>query len=499
MNINQLLDQKLFFLLIPIVVFFAFAKLGSEEIHQWDEARTGINAVDMIKNGDFINLHFAGEPDKVRAKPPFVVWMVATNFQLFGYNRFSLRIHSALATIAIFLLLYQIIVLYKSHLFAFATCLTLIPTRAIMGFHVGRTGDFDAVLLAFLLAGLWHFLRHLDFGKQRSIYWAALFWGLAFFTKGPAMGVLFPGLAVYVVLRGQFFPLLRKRSTYLAVGLLLLFPIAWYTTIALFGVQLDDPVVSGQNAFERMFLYDLRDRFTQTQFEGKVEEADPLFFFHTLAETYRYWHWIFYAACLWGVFSLFGKSNVVERISAFAKQPSWQLLLLSVPVWVLLGVFLSIATVTKTWYLAPAVPFVAITTLYGVEAWSRLWKYTPYVFLLFLGFTFYMRFLGPKEVRHESEPGNEDFNTELVQQHASDFRESETIYQIGEWPAQRVLLWLYFENRNVEYLKNTAQLQQIPKGQLVFTRNAYLSSNEAAFNTFEQLDADEHYVILRKK
>ena len=494
-TIARFLDHRLFYLLIPIVVFFSFARLGGEDIHQWDEARTGINAVEMIQNGDWINLHFAGEPDKVRAKPPFVVWMVATNFQLFGYNRFSLRIHSALASIAILLLLYQIIVLYKSHLFAFAACITFIPTRAILGFHVGRTGDFDAVLIAFLLAGLFHFLRYLDFNKQRGIYWAAFFWGLAFFTKGPAMGVLFPGLAVYVLIRQQFWPLLQKRTTYYAVGLLLLFPITWYLTIAFFGVQLDNPVVSGENAFERMFLYDLRDRFTQTDFEGKTELADPFYFFTTLNETYQYWNWLFYAVCVWGIVEWGRKRRSIVEL---AKQTPWQLLLLAVPIWFLLGLFLSIATVTKSWYLAPAVPFVAITLVYGIEALQQRFRYTAYLFIAFLGITFFMRFLGPKEIRHEAEAGNEDFSSELVAQFQAEIGKSETVYQIGEWPAQRILLWIYFENRKLAFLKSPKALQQAVRSSVVFTRLSYFSEHPDQFQNFELLGKDENYAILQK-
>ena len=180
-------------------------------------------------------------------------------------------------------------------------------------------------------------------------------------------------------------------------------------------------------------------------------------------------------------------------------QKEWQLLFLSVPVWFFLGLFLSIATVTKTWYLAPAVPFVAITTVYGFDALTKYFKYSPYLFLAFLAFTFYMRFLGPKEVRYEFEPGNEDFNTELVAQFANEFRESETIHQIGEWPAQRVLLWIYFENLNINYLKSHTKLAYIPSGELVFTRNTYLDKQKSQFTSFEVIGKDENYAILRKE
>ena len=110
-----------------------------------------------------------------------------------------------------------------------------------------------------------------------------------------------------------------------------------------------------------------------------------------------------------------------------------------------------------------------------------------------------MRFLGPKGIRYEFNPGNEDFNTELITQFTSELRESETIHQIGEWPAQRVLLWIYFENLNINYLKSPTKLADIPSGELVFTRNTYLDEQKPQFSSFELVGKDENYAILRKE
>ena len=99
----------------------------------------------------------------------------------------------------------------------------MLSVRAVIGFHVGRTGDFDAVLLAFLLAGLYFFLLYFDFEQPRALYLAALFWGLAFLTKGPAMAVLWPGLGLYIVLQKRLKELLLDRKilpTYFAISTL---------------------------------------------------------------------------------------------------------------------------------------------------------------------------------------------------------------------------------------------------------------------------------------
>ena len=488
-NLNPIF--RLSYLLVPLVIFFAFAKLGNQPIHQWDEARTGINAIEMLQNGDWINLYFGGEPDKIRAKPPLVIWWVATNFSILGYNTFALRLHSAIASVFIFLLVYKIIRLYKSPLFAAGVILILLSVRGILGFHVGRTGDFDAVLLAFLLAGLYAFLLYLEFDKPKAIYWAALAWGFAFLTKGPAMGILFPGIFLYLLLTKKLSWILKQRAIYFAGALCLLFPISWYLILYFFGVQLENPEVSGKNAFERMFLYDLKDRFTQTEFEGKTEQRDPLFLIHYLAENFAYWNYLFFTVFIGGLY-LWLKNRM--RWSFIEAQ---KLLLLSLSIWLSLGFFLSLVTVAKFWYFAPALPFVAITLMYGIE-WTYLQK--PWVITVFLGLwmtTMYFRYFGPKP-QATAGSKEDDFFTALIQENQSLIENMDSILVVGELPEQRVLLELYFTNPNLVYSDRNPNLEYLPEGSLFFYRVDEWIENELVTADAANIFADKNYGILAR-
>lgn len=475
-----------------LAIFLAFFRLGKTPVEQWDEAHTGINAVEMLQTGDPINLYFGGEPDRIRAKPPFVIWMVAANFSLFGYNPFSLRLHSAIATIFIFLFLYRIVQLYRPPLFAFGVCLMVFSVRAIIGFHVGRTGDFDAVLIAFLYAGLYFFLRYLDFMRYHDIYKAAILWGFAFLTKGPAFAVLFPGLFLYLLLDGRIAHVLRLREVYKALAILLAFPLLWYITVFFFGHQLDDPVVSGRNAFERMFLYDIVDRFTQTEFEGKQESSDPLFLWYVLRENFRYWNWIFYAVILFGI----GRKLITGL-------PKWEPLryrfaLLSICIWLPLAVFLSFGTAAKFWYFAPAVPFVAGTTMVGI--WWLYKRFPTVVWITFTAFwlfCMYYRYLGPKpQPTKGSMP--DDIFTQVIPRQAERLAADEKVYQVGEWPAQRALLYLYFANPNVVYGSWEEVQRDNGNDFSVFVRRQEWEDHREALSNFTILDEDEHYLILEK-
>ena len=488
---GYLTENRLLLCLLMVVTFLAFAKLGEKPPHLWDESRTGINAIEMLHNGDWVNLHFAGEPDKIRAKPPLLIWLVAGSFEAFGYSTFSLRVPSAIAIVFVFFLLFKIVHLYKPAWFAFAVGLMLLPARGLIGYHVGRTGDFDALLLCFLLAGLYFFLRYFDFGKKKAIYPAALFWGLAFLTKGPAMAVIFPGLVLYLLQTGRFKDIFRKE-VYLAGALCFLFPLGWFLTIHFFGAVVHNPEVSGNNAIQRMFLYDLFDRFTKTQFEGKSEASDPFFLFRYLSLNFKYWHYIFQLVVILGVARMF---FTIKKISF---SPDQLLMVLSINIWFTLGLFLSLGTASKTWYMAPAIPFIAITTLYGLE-WLYNYKYRrfwfiPHVFTAFFLFTMGMRFLIPDPSQPEVPP-----TPGVIAQYKSDLRVAPTITQMGTLPPQNVLLDLYFCNPKVAYSAGIDSTENLSGLHTIFADAQFWEKHHSKLTSFKVLGKDENYVILRKQ
>ena len=481
--------------LIPMVIFFAFAKLGDTPIHQWDEARTGINAIDMLNNGDWINLHFAGLPDKIRAKPPLVVWMVAFNFKWLGYHAFSLRLHSAIAVLFIFYFVYWITRMDYPPLFAGMVVLVLLSVRGILGFHVGRTGDFDAVLMAFLLAGLYYFMKYEWQGKTYGVWMAAIAWGFAFWTKGPAMAVLMPGLLMWLWWSGRLPALLKEPSVYGAIGIWLIFPMAWFLVIKWHGVELEEPVVSGKNAFERMFLYDLVDRFTQTAFEGKQERSDLFFLWKCLQEQFAIWSYTFWVVLVVGIVRL-GRTwkKLGSVIASFAP-----LLTLSISIWFSLGVFLSAATATKYWYFSPALPFVAITVVAGFWWAMDKWPNTLLSsFLLIWVLAMYFRYFGPKPIPTEGSKADDFFTSLLIENRAA-IELAPTVWQLGPLPQQRILLDLHFKNSNLVYQSSINSAIKPTSGDIIFMRNEWERPLELQDQSIKMIGKDENYTILQKQ
>ena len=56
--------------------YLCFGNLGEWHIEDYDEARHGINAYEMIQNNDYLVHTFRGEPDLWNTKPPLSFWLI---------------------------------------------------------------------------------------------------------------------------------------------------------------------------------------------------------------------------------------------------------------------------------------------------------------------------------------------------------------------------------------------------------------------------------------
>lgn len=171
---------------------------------EWDEARNGVNAYEMLHNHDWVNYYYAGHIDNWNAKPPLLIWLVVLCYKLFGVGEFALRFPSTVATLFFFYYFYRMVRLFEGDRTAFYTCLILLSCKAVIGQHVGLSGDFDALLLLFLTMSTYYLLLFLEFEHTWALNVAALFLGLAFYTKGIAAFVYVPGIAMYIGLRKKY-------------------------------------------------------------------------------------------------------------------------------------------------------------------------------------------------------------------------------------------------------------------------------------------------------
>ena len=82
---------------ILFLALLCFYHLDYGELMDWDEARHGVSAYEMLQTGEPIVTTYAYSPDYWNLKPPLSEWLIALGYKLFGYNAYGLRIFSGVS------------------------------------------------------------------------------------------------------------------------------------------------------------------------------------------------------------------------------------------------------------------------------------------------------------------------------------------------------------------------------------------------------------------
>ncbi len=235
-------------LLTGVLTWLMFGHLDSAWINDYDEARHGVNAYEMIRNGDYIVNTYQGEPDDWNLKPPLSLWLISLSYRIFEYNAFALRFFSALAGLLAALAVALWAGRNSGRGAALFTLLAFAGLSQLYGLHFARYGDADAQYqLFFTLAVLCALSARRNL---RLWYLCALFFGLAFLEKGlHAANVVLVCFAILLA-TGQ-----RRRLTVRRVALILLAGLAPILPWAIARYVRD-----GFTFFSNMFVTDVAGR-----------------------------------------------------------------------------------------------------------------------------------------------------------------------------------------------------------------------------------------------
>ncbi|MBX2986522.1 MAG: glycosyltransferase family 39 protein [Bdellovibrionaceae bacterium] len=263
-------------LCFALALFLLFWRLGTVPVSSWDEARYGGNAVEMTRSGDYVNYHFRGQLDLWNAKPPLQVWLIAGANRLFGENEFSLRLPSAIAGLLTLMVIFAWG--WRAGGPTLACLFLLLGTlnRALIGYHVARSGDMDALFVLGLAVFSFALFWLLEEKREDSFAWVMVFLGLAiaFMAKGFAFLLVGPG-ALWVV-RRSLRRILTSRRFWISSLVFFVTVAVWLGTLSLHGKSNPQSDI-GPNAAAVMVFYDIFGRF----FGGMnaVEEIEPFLVF----------------------------------------------------------------------------------------------------------------------------------------------------------------------------------------------------------------------------
>lgn len=447
-------------LLAILTIFFCFWKLGSAPLNEWDESRNGVNAIEMLQNGDYVNLYYGGEPDTWNAKPPLMIWLIAASYKVFGFNEFALRFPAALAAFISLIVLFQLLVLYTSRLSAFLTCLILMTVDGIIGKHVGRTGDFDALLLMFLLLAIYQFLLYFDFNKRNGIIFSAVFMGMAFYTKGLAALFIAPGLLIYTLSTKRLKAILTDYKFWISVFIFLCFVASWYLIITNYGLKFTSSKYGSENSFQTMWKYDILERLT-SGYNSTTAKQNYAFLLGYLDVKFNVWNYVFYLGILYWLYRRYWVSEKNGNISLSRK-----LVILSFCLILSMGLVLSLSAEAYFWYMTPALPFIAFVTVAGIKNTITGYRALAVVYILIFGFTF-----GRKAVELNNPKQYPEF---LLSASASLSNAPKvSLYAMGR---QDYLLYSLFKNQNVEVREELNDFSFIADEVIMVNRQFYEQS-----------------------
>ncbi len=202
--------------LLLCVGWLLFWRLGEMHIVDYDEARHGVSAYEMLRSGDYLVHTYQGEPDYWNLKPPLSFWSIALSYRIFGFNAFALRFYSALSALLAAIALTVWVWRNCGCWAALLPPLVFAANAGIYANHFARFGDADAQYqLFFTLAMLCMLASGRGFGW---LYGSALFFGLAFLDKGTHAATIPAVCLFYMLCTGRLKELSWKQILLLALA-----------------------------------------------------------------------------------------------------------------------------------------------------------------------------------------------------------------------------------------------------------------------------------------
>lgn len=223
---NRLNPRRGFWLLLIVACVALLPFLGLADFHTKGEPREAVVAYSMLESDDWVLPRNNG--GDIPYKPPFFHWTIAAASAATGgaVSEFTSRLPSAVALIAMTLMLYVFLVRRKG-----VTVALLASLVSLTAFELHRAGAncrVDMMLTALTVGALLLLYRWWERGLKGVPWLAILFMSCATLTKGP-VGSLIPCLAagVFLLLRGvNFFKAFLLLAAWGVMSFVL--PLCWY-------------------------------------------------------------------------------------------------------------------------------------------------------------------------------------------------------------------------------------------------------------------------------
>jgi hypothetical protein len=319
------------FLLSVVVMGF---NLGSNSLHNDDEAKHAIVAREAATQGSWLPLTFEGKP--YYSKPPLRIWLTALNFELAGVSPWTVRLWSGIFGIATVLVLYVVGRRLWSGRIAFFSALILLTAHQYLYNHCVRTGETDAMLIFCWTSGLLLLQLSIKWESRSLLFLSAALLGLCGMVKHLGFVPILLLIAVGYVWLAGVWRTFSLRIWLASLGVLAVVALPWHILMW---------VRQGRVFVQTYFFGEVVEKRLQAGSESQTwDSAEQYISLVTMANGFFPW------SCLLP----FGLADLV-RSRTFRRD------------WLLPTLWLAVAMITTvisgrkySWYVLPAFPAAAI-------------------------------------------------------------------------------------------------------------------------------------------
>jgi 4-amino-4-deoxy-L-arabinose transferase-like glycosyltransferase len=337
-------------ILLSVAFYNIFYNLGEFPIYSWDEARHGVNAYEMLRQGNFIVNTYRYKMDYWNLKPPLSYWAIMAGYKTVGFNALGLRLVSGICAMLTIIIVGIFAKKNFGNLASLLSMLALLTSTQYLTNHSARTGDADSLYVFLFTVAILSLL--LSVKNDNWLYVSGLGFALAFLTKSWHAGNIAVIMALYLIVTGKYKKLSIKK--WMILCLCMMVPILIW---AVMRYQYD-----GFTFFQNMIDYDLLHRST-TPIEGHV--GDESYYGVILCSFYFWWLVILLGMVL---VYYFLHNNSLDMSNSEKRS-----YIIGICLWVIVPFILYTFAKTKIrWYILPIYPPLSI--MIGILASRILMK-----------------------------------------------------------------------------------------------------------------------------
>ena len=285
------------------------------DIMEVDSAQYASMAGEMLERGSLLQVFDRG--NDYLDKPPFIFWITALCYSVFGMGEFAFKFPAILFALLGIFSIYRFTRIWYTERTAVLAAIILATTQGY--YHFTNDVRTDVYLTNAVVAAIW--LLSEQIRTNKGYYWipAFVFVGIGMLAKGP-LGIVVPALAIgtHILLKADWKNLFRWQwLAGLAIIALVLSPM-------LFGLyeQFDaqpNKVVNGRNAVSGIRFFFWEQSFGRITGENVWKnDTSPFFFVHSFAWSFLPWTLGVIGAIVFLFRDLF--SNAKEFLK---QQPEW--------------------------------------------------------------------------------------------------------------------------------------------------------------------------------